>query len=142
MSKALPLTRFVRLMEIFNLKEWSTFERVYSKNRNRSLFSAFCELLTMLNDEQQELLLLLTEDYQLIQYTRYLPLLEKAVKKIPERLLELHKNIFLVPIKTQVDKERRVAKSGDGLPYLAKNSVSVQTWLTFRSSQTCFSGNY
>jgi hypothetical protein len=108
-----------RLSQVFENLKWST----ESKNRNNEMiFDKFCEMLLLLQDEQQDLILKLTEDFfRCNTIYNYYPLLAEALSKIPLETLEQVSEAFVIPLIAPEDIGK--AKSSTEMLYSCANET-------------------
>lgn len=113
------------LTKIFDSKKWPIDDP--EAKEWQDLFDRFCKLLSLLSDEEQNLVLTLTEDFLWCQWTIYEKLLREAVEKIESKSIGNRKYIFLVPLLSKEDIERGENKSGNMITSLMQYNVIPST---------------
>ncbi|MGO9116873.1 MAG: hypothetical protein ACLQPD_04585 [Desulfomonilaceae bacterium] len=90
-----------------------------------SLYDRFCDMLAQLSVDEQELVCTLTSDFfRCRPYTPpYLQLTWALLSSINPTRVSNAKAVFLIPITSPEDSERRKTKSGPTLTYCAWNDV-------------------
>lgn len=120
------------LKKIFDSKKWLIDDP--ESKQWQDLFDKFCDLLSLLSNEEQNLVLTLTDDFLWCPYPIYEKLLTVALRKVESEIIDNCNNIFLVPLLSPEDVERGKSKSGHMLPYVMQHSVIPSTHI-FRGKQ-------
>lgn len=113
--KVLRIDTISKLVHIFNSNHWPF------PNVDDALFTNFCELLSVLRSDEQELILILTEDFLRITYFEYLAITEKVLQKVDYELYDKSDRIFVLPLTSPRDRKKGVIKSSHNLLYLIKH---------------------
>lgn len=112
-DNVLSVANITKLTTIFQSNKWPFADsKEYS-----TLFIDFCALLSNLSIDEQELVLILTEDFLRVTYFDYLPLMEKVLLRIDNDLIEKADQIFILPLISPRDKEKGVVKSSHNMLY-------------------------
>jgi len=101
-----------KLYSIFNNKCW------HQNEGNELVFTNFCALLLNLTEDQQNLILELTERYNWITLNEYQSRLMKILNSIPLEKIEPIRRILLFPVMKPEDEEK--TKSGHTILYMVK----------------------
>jgi len=107
------IENFQKLYKIFSDKNWHS-----KKEYNDIVFSNFCKLLSNLTENQQNLIIELTERYEWLSFSEYNATLIKIFKKIPDEEIKPVKTIFLFPIVRKDEEEK--TKSGHGILFMLR----------------------
>lgn len=102
------IENFNKLYQIFSDKNWHS-----KKEYNNTVFANFCKLLSNLNQNQQDLIIELTERYEWLSFNEYNATLIKIFESIPEEEILATQKIFLFPI-VRIEEEEKT-KSGHGI---------------------------
>ena len=98
-QKELPIQTYNRLLQIFSRKGWPRNSVV-----GTGYFDRFCELLKELSDEEQEMLLTLTEDFVWVQEMEYIgyfyPAFDRFIRSLPS---EPRRTIVIAPLLPEAD---------------------------------------
>jgi hypothetical protein len=114
-----------RLERIFEINKWPQ-----NPDEEPDLFDNFCDLLSKLDSEEQELLFILTTDFLRCPFIDYIPLLKKALGNYFLKWCDRFNNIFLIPLSSPADTQRGQVKSGANVVYIAKSLLSkAYPWL-------------
>ena len=117
-QKELQIQTYNRLLQIFSRKGWPKYSVVGS-----GYFDRFCELLKELSDEEQEMLLTLTEDFVWVQEMEYIsyfyPTFDRFIRSLP---LEPRRTIVIAPLLPEADFGN--SKSSVILFYMIKSHLS------------------
>ena len=97
---------------MFSDKEWT------KKDGNKIVFKNFCSLIVNLTEEQQQLILDLTDRYTWITHSEYQSKLIKVLNKVENDKLEKLKKIYFFPIMRPEDEGK--TKSGHTILYMVK----------------------
>ena len=123
----------MQLQAIFSQKNWSIDE-----GKTSIIFDRFCEMLAFFSEEQQDLLLKLTEDFLWIRFTDYLNVFYRAfdefAKEYPSSKCS---KIIIAPLITQNDINKH--KSASFLHYLVSNEYDSSRYASYK---TLFVDNY
>ena len=120
MGSLLP-ENIIRLTHIFNSKKWPI--DTGDPADDPVLFDKFCHLLSELSDDEQDLILTLTEDFSRFTYYDYPKLMNKALLKVDPILIRDAEMVFLIPLVSPKDMEKGESKSGHALPYTTLRTV-------------------
>jgi len=112
-DNVLSLATLARLTTIFQSNKWPFPD----SKEDSALFMDFCNLLSNLSIAEQELVLILTEDFLRVTYFDYLPLMEKVLLRIDNSLIEKAGKIFILPLISPKDKAIGVIKSSHNMLY-------------------------
>jgi hypothetical protein len=104
------------LREIWQEKNWA-FPTI---NESESAFDKLCEMTSLLNSEERQLLVNLTRFYTLYSFTDYQHLLIDALSKISAAVLTGADQIVVAPLIGPEDVAKNRSKSGHCLPYVAQ----------------------
>lgn len=107
------IENYQRLYKIFSDKNWHS-----KKEYNNIVFNNFCQLLSNLNNKQQDLIIELTERYEWLSFSEYNATLIKIFESIPQEDIESINKIYLFPI-VRVDEEDKT-KSGHGILFMLR----------------------
>ncbi len=99
-----------RLRDIFNAHGWSLSKKTYGAK-----FDRFCDLILKLNEQEQDVILTLAEDFVFLPFEKYPSLVEDCFNKIDTQKYSHHQKIFVVSLKAPSDTKK--SKSGDSLLY-------------------------
>jgi hypothetical protein len=110
---ALTLAVLRRINAIFTKLDWHGSPDNEEGNR---LFDAFCSLLERLDSTEQELILMLTQDFLHCNLASYAHLVEDACKAIDISMLGSSSEVLIIPLTRPTDALR--AKSGGTVSYL------------------------
>ena len=117
-QKELPIQTYNRLLQIFSRKGWPRNSVV-----GTGYFDRFCELLKELSDEEQEMLLTLTEDFVWVQEMEYIgyfyPAFDRFIRTLPS---EPQRTIVIAPLLPEADFGN--SKSSVILFYMIKSHLS------------------
>ncbi|SFX48136.1 hypothetical protein SAMN03097694_2405 [Janthinobacterium lividum] len=111
-----------QFVKIWSEKNW----KFPTKGDSDRAFETFSQLLSELNEEEQQLLLELTRSYSRYGFTDYQGLLINAFSKINKSYLIGMEQVLLAPLLNPSDDLRRDAKSGHALLYPAEH-VAIPT---------------
>jgi hypothetical protein len=101
-----------RLMNIFEELGWNPFDKNHTY---RKVFDKYCQLLSLLNKEEQELIILLTQDFLHCHHLTYVSLLKEALENIPSNLVHSANELYLIPLASPKDLGK--AKSSGAMIY-------------------------
>lgn len=121
MSRGLPPETVQRLAQIFDSKDWPMHNP--DSLDDPGLFDRFCQLFSMLSPAEQELMMLLTEDFFRCTFYHYPYLMRSALGQLDPLLVNRAERVFLLPLVSPQDAERGESKSGDFLLYPALRHV-------------------
>lgn len=107
-----------RLLKLFKGLKWVINSEVEGTHPYEDVFNDFAELLSYLNQDEQDLILTLTEDYLHCTTLQYPILLNQALSKIPSLKFAQCDAVFVVPLKAPKDKGK--VKSADAMLYSSR----------------------
>ena len=117
----LSFEKLKNVQEIFKQKKWDTNRIVKRFNS----FDNFCEMLGVLEFDEQDLIIELMSDYQVVSSTDIqMYYLMNAIKEIPADLLS--ENIFVCPVIEQKDERQNKHKSGKHFLYPVLESLKFE----------------
>lgn len=107
---------FNKLSNLFDEKGWDIGED--TGQDKTTLFERFCDLLSRLNEEQQEFIIELTYDYQIIDFNKYTDLINSILCEMYTTLdyMKDLKSIFIMPLVSEENKNK--IKSSTLVAYL------------------------
>jgi hypothetical protein len=115
MKSKLNLNLIERLNNTFKDKKWTEIVHY------NSFFERYCSFLEHLDENELELILELTNDYEWITDNKYLELLTKSLEKLTDfDYLNLDK-VFILPLLSRTDREKNKDKSSRHVSYLCNN---------------------
>jgi hypothetical protein len=114
-SNKIAVENFIRLTNIFHIKNWPTHND--DQVSDDTLFNRFCYLLANLRDDEQELILTITEDFLRCTYYDYPLLMQEALKKIDKKLMDDCKKIIMAPLISPKDVTKGIVKSAHTVLY-------------------------
>jgi len=117
----LSVDNISRLDQIFDSKNWPKKEPV--PGSILPLYEKFCQLLSILSKNEQNLILTLTKDFLRCTLNDYLELLKNSLLKVNQTSIDNSEEIFVLPLVSPEDEQRGKFKSGYLLPYPAVNIV-------------------
>lgn len=120
-TQVLKVTTITKIYKLFDRKKWHTIDE--GSMEEPRTFDQFCNLLSMLSEEEQDLIIQLTEDFDCFAFFDYEGLFLEAFKKIDKKLLLSHQNIYLVPLTSPKDIIAGNLKSGSAIVYTVKSLV-------------------
>lgn len=109
-----------RLNRIFQKNSWPADEKVIGKNN--SMFDEFCSLIDLLNDQQKDLIFVLTENFIRFDLSKLYFLLEKAVEIFMSQYIRSYSSIIVLPVR-DLGKLRGHAGSGSSFVYILANAL-------------------
>ena len=95
-GKSLSVETIGKLTNIFNFHRWEVSER--------GAFNRFCEMLSLLSEDQQACILELTENFLKVDFDIYRYHIKGAISKIDRTVLEKYSRIFIMPLNV-IEKE-------------------------------------
>jgi len=110
-----------QLTQIFDSKNWPTIER--EAGNIFPFFEKFCQLLSILSKNEQNLILTLTKDFLRCPFSDYFELLKNSLLKINQTSINNSEEIFVLPLVSPEDEQRDESKSGHFLIYPAVKIV-------------------
>lgn len=110
-----------RLDQIFRSKSWPLDDSEIGDEL--SLFEAFCHLFSILPQDEQKLLLCLTEDFLRCTLLDYSKLMYIALNKVDSTLINTKEKVYLLPLVSPMDVERGKIKSGHPILYITEHLV-------------------
>lgn len=117
----LSVDNISQLDQIFDSKNWPKKEPV--PGNILPLFEKFCQLLSILSKNEQNLILTLTKDFLRCTFNDYLGLLKNSLLKVNQTSINNSEEIFVLPLVSPEDEQRGKFKSGHFLLYPAVNIV-------------------
>lgn len=105
------------LRDIWQQKNWAFPTMAESE----SAFDRLCQMTSLLNNEETQLLVNLTRFYTHYSFTDYQHLLIEALSKISTDVLANVDRIVVAPLVSPEDVARNRSKSGHCLPYVAEH---------------------
>lgn len=87
-----------RLRKLFQRQDWPIHSEDDEFEEEESVFDKYCLILSHLDNEEQDLLLTLTEDFFYCPSFKYKPLIKKALQKISPEKIGTCKEVFLLPL--------------------------------------------
>ncbi|KMY28264.1 hypothetical protein ACZ11_23810 [Lysinibacillus xylanilyticus] len=119
-QESISASTFAKLTAIFLSKSWE----IDDGDNDFSLFNRFCTALSMLSEEEQILVLELTENFTKVEANDYLVYLSQALKRFIEtnrtKLVSI-KNIFIAPLLAPKDFGK--SKSSTAVQYFIRSIV-------------------
>lgn len=110
-----------RLDQIFKSKSWPLDDPELGDEP--SLFETFCHLFSILSQDEQKLLLNLSEDFIRCTLLDYSKLMYIALNKVDSMLINAKNKVYLLPLVSPMDVERGKIKSGHPLIYITEHLV-------------------
>ncbi len=90
-----------RIKSIFENLKWNT---TIKNIHNEVIFDKFCEMLLLLDNNQQDLILQLTEDFfHCNSIIEYYPILVEALSKVPVEIRARATKVFVIPLIARED---------------------------------------
>lgn len=126
-SYEISVSLITRVTNLFNFKSWEIQD---NSEGDSSLFNRFCRMLSSLDEEQQDLMLELTERYLLLEMSKYYQQLRSVCDIINDSgaLKKQYNNIYIMPLIAPADIGRN--KSSMLIAYTFK-STGVGFWPLF-----------
>lgn len=125
--ESISATNFTRLTVIFISKSWE----IDDGDNNFSLFNRFCNALAVLSEDEQTLVLELTENFTKIDPTSYFEHLANVLKKFIQtnqtKLVEV-KTIYIAPLLSPRDFGK--SKSSTTVQYFFKTVINMYPEIT------------
>ncbi len=112
-TKMLRVDKVTRLFDIFNSKKWPDI----SKSENTE-FGDFCDMLSYLTDDEQDLIIELTKDFLWVSTNEYFQLFLCVFKIMVDSLDVSKKRLFILPLIAKDDIG--LTKSSSMLYYMLK----------------------
>ncbi|MGE1211991.1 hypothetical protein [Bacillus sp. FSL K6-2841] len=128
-KKKLRADVFARLVKIFGEKSWE----IEDGSNEVSLFNRYCSTLLDLSDDQQMLILELTERFTRIKYEDYLIYIKQLFSSLvsyKEFDITSINNIYIAPLISPDDFGK--SKSSTMVQYIARNAISNIQELAFK----------
>jgi hypothetical protein len=101
-----------QIIKIFKALGWNLFDETQNYE---DVFNKYCEMLSLLDEEEQNLIMLLTEDFLHCQHLSYLSLLKEALLNISPDKIRKAEELFLIPLANPNDLGK--AKSSGAMLY-------------------------
>lgn len=114
MKKALELSVLSRQIVLFKQLGWSI-------DSDTNLFERFCELLSYLTPEEQDLVLDMTQDFVRITFPDYVPLYQQVLSTVDPKIVDTVEEVFLLPLVAPDDMGK--SKSGHAVLYRIEHKV-------------------
>lgn len=114
-SNKIAVDTFIRLTNLFHIKNWPIHND--AQVSDGTIFERFCYLLANLSDDEQELILTITEDFLRCTYFDYPSLMQKVLKKIDIKLMDDCKKIIMAPLISPKDAANGIVKSAHTVLY-------------------------
>lgn len=111
-----------KVTDIFNNKGWPLDPEPLTEDEG--LFDRICTLLSKLNEDEQQLMLTLTQDFLKFNFENYHPLFAKAIHSINFDSLSDYETIYIIPLESPVDTFRGRVKSSSNAAYLLKSMLN------------------
>lgn len=108
-----------RLNHVFTAQKWNFAED--ESGEYTELYYNFSKLLELLSEEEQSLVLDLTSSFQYFPFSRYSPLLSKALTELPLNFFNNFSHTFIVPLKKP--KDSPLVKSDSTLLYPCEHTI-------------------
>jgi hypothetical protein len=109
------------LMDIFSKLNWKLDIDNEQTSSHREVFDKFCDFLELLNKEEKELVLELTEDFVHYTYYDYPSLLNKVLSDFPNDIIEESNALFITRLLSPKDKGK--TKSSSAMTYMCRYLV-------------------
>jgi len=126
-EKNLDLSIVKKTIDIFKEKGWPFVQSGKFGDDDDDLFEKFCCLLNELSEDEQDLMLTLTESFERFTLNDYPYLCKNALDKIDQNLIKKNKTIYLIPLNSPKDILMGKVKSGEQMAYLAKKILQKLT---------------
>lgn len=107
------IENYQKLYKIFSDKDWHS-----KKEFNNTVFSNYCKLLSNLTENQQNLIIELTERYEWLSFAEYNATLIKIFNKIPIEEVSKTTKIYFFPVMRKKEEEK--TKSGHGILFMLR----------------------
>lgn len=91
----------------------------------KEIFNNYCKMLSQLSQQEQELILQLTEDFVYCPFLSYLDMMTKVIHKIDTEKINKCRQVYVIALHTQKDLQK--AKSSTILPYIYATQVLAPT---------------
>jgi|GEM_PF-5926044 len=86
------------------------------KTKYQFIFDKYCELIDLLNDQEFEIFILLTEQFTHRPFEFYPTMIEECLEKIDFEKYNKHTDVYVVPLSEPKD-QKKALKSGDALAH-------------------------